>query len=279
VNAGPELTPAAILSRATGPWPTRCAGFAPAPGGGYIAAPGITAVSRQVDKRIGSRGDDAVTVNLACEVLGLAQVNCVPVHRFCGPGGLLAGIDLLRPASLPDRLTTLVRDDGGSVPVFYLDPVAEATEGLLGRFPFQPGEHTMCAQFHRPIEGPAVAGAVLAIGIPEDRRGDAAVFMASIIADRKASAADLPARRLGTVDLADRAERAAWSVLAVGADGGRRYREIYAGAAAVPVLPGWQGTGLVAVPCLRLAAAAVPVPPEKMLEMTLDEWQAKYRYS
>ena len=45
----------------------------------------------------------------------------------------------------------------------------------------------------------------------------------------------------------------------------------------MPVLPGSKGAGLVAVPYLRLAVAAVPVPAEMMLEMPLPEWLALYR--
>ena len=61
--------------------------------------------------------------------------------------------------------------------------------------------------------------------------------MESIINGQKASAADLPGRPLGTADLADRAVRAARPGRAVGGHGDRRYREIHAGAAAVPMLP------------------------------------------
>jgi len=277
VTAGPDLTPAAILSRAIGPWPTRCAGYPPTSVGGYVAAPMLIAVTRPIDTRLSADGDDAVTVNLARETVGLAEVNATPAPRWCGPSGLLTGVDLLRPPSPPDRLTTLVGDSGASVPVFYLDPVIAAAGALLGTFPVFPGEHTPCMQFHGLVEGPAVVGAVLAIGIPEDRRGEAAVFMETVITDRKPSAAALPAGPLGTSDLADRAEQAAWSVLVVGVQGGRRYREIYVGAAAVPVLPGWKGTGMVAVPYLRLPVAAVPVPAEMMLEMPLPEWLALVR--
>jgi hypothetical protein len=237
----------------------------------------IIAVTRPIDKRLSADGDDAVTVNLAREAVGLAEVNSTPSPRWCGPFGLLTGVDLLRPPSQPDRLTTLVGDSGGSVPVFYLDPVIAAARALLGTFPVFPGEHAPCMQVHGLAEGPAVVGAVLAIGIPEDRRGEAAVFMEAIITDRKPSAAALPAGPLDTSDLADRAEQAAWSVMAVGGQGGRRYREIYVGAAAVPVLPEWKGTGMVAVPYLRLAEAAVPVPAEMMLEMPLPEWLALFR--
>ena len=242
-----------------------------------MAAPMIVAVTRPIDKRLSADGDDAVTVTLAREAVGLAQVNGTSAPRWCGPAGLVTGVDLLRPPSPPERLTTLIGDSGGSVPVFYLDPVIAAAGALLGTFPVFPGEHTPCMQFHRPVEGPAVVGAVLAIGIPEDRRGEAALFMEAIITDRKPLAAELPPGPLDTSDLADRAEQAAWSVLVVGGQGGRRYREIYAGAAAVPVLPGWKGTGMVAVPYLRLAVAAVPVPAEMMLEMPLPEWLARFR--
>ena len=277
VSAGPDLTPAVVLSRAIGPWPTRCAGYTPTSVGGYVAAPMLIAVTRPVDKRLSPDGDDAVTVSLAREAVGLAEVNGTPAPRWCGPSGLLTGVDLLRPPSPPERLTTLVGDSGDSVPVFYLDPVIAAAGALLGTFPVFPGEHTPCAQSHRTVEGPAVVGAALAIGIPEDRRSEAAVFMETIITDRKPSAAHLPSGPLDTSDLADMAEQAAWSVLVVGGHGGRRYREIYAGAAAVPVLPGWKGTGMVAVPYLQLAMDAVPVPAEMMLEMPLPEWLALLR--
>ena len=39
VLAGPDLTPAAILSRAVGPWPFHCAGYPLDPAGGVLRRP------------------------------------------------------------------------------------------------------------------------------------------------------------------------------------------------------------------------------------------------
>ena len=59
-------------------------------------------------------------------------------------------------------------DSGGSVPVWHLDPVTDAGTALLTAFPSFPGAHCPCAIRHHDqgVDGPAVAGAVLAIGIP-----------------------------------------------------------------------------------------------------------------
>lgn len=275
VRPGPDLAQAAILVRATGPFPNHCAGYPLAPGGGYLAAPAIAAVSRPIDNTLSPGLDDTVTMDLAQEAAGIGQVNSMPVHSWCSAAGLLAGVDLLRPARPPGRLTTLIQAGGSAVPVWFLDPITDATAALLTRFPPFPGTHTPCAQFHLCVEGPAVAGAALAVGIPEDRAVGAVLFMEQIITDRKASAADLPPGPLGTADLADAAEQAARSILAIGQHAGRRYREIYAGAVAVPVLPGWKGTGMVAIPYLLLAGGAVSAPPDAMLEMTLPQWLAR----
>jgi len=234
-------------------------------------------VCRPVDRELGPDLDDTVTMDLAQERAGIGQINSMPVHSWCSPAGLLAGVDMLRPAAPPGRFATLPGDGGNSVPVWFLDPVTDATAALLARFPVFPGTHTPCAQFHRCVEGPAIAGAALAVGIPEDRETSAVLFMEQIITTRLAPGAGLPPGPLDTADLADAAFQAARSILAIGQHAGRRYREIYAGATGVPVPPGWKGTGMVAIPYLLPAAGAVPAAPGAMLEMTLPQWLAQLR--
>jgi hypothetical protein len=83
VLAGPDLTPASILSRAVGPRPLHCAGYPLDPAGGYIAAPRLVAVARQADSRLHPGEDDVVTFDLAEETAGVRQINCMDVHSFC----------------------------------------------------------------------------------------------------------------------------------------------------------------------------------------------------
>lgn len=281
ITTAPSLAPADILARAISPWPRHCAGYPLDPEGGYVAAPRVVAVAKPIDGRLHPDDDDIVTFDLAEERAKIGQINCMPVHSFRSAAGLLCGVDLLPSAEPRRRLATLTPDNGGSVPVWRMDPVTDAGTALLTAFRPFPGTHCPCAVVHHKegVEGPAVVGAVLAIGIPEepldpDDPPDATLFMEGLITRRLTSAADLPPGPLGLAELKERATQSAWSILAIGEHAGRRYREIYVGAAAVPVPPGSKGAGLVAIPYLRIPASALPTPPAALLDMTLPEWQA-----
>jgi hypothetical protein len=63
-------------------------------------------------------------------------------------------------------------------------PVQEASAAVLGVYGPRPGAFMPCALVYETLPGPAVVGAALAIGIPEDRSRHACLFMEEAIADR-----------------------------------------------------------------------------------------------
>jgi len=213
---------------------------------------------------------------------GFSGINAKKVSSFCGPDdGLLLGVDLLPPEWLDGYYTgSLERSDGATVPIYTLTPVLEASAALLGAYKPRAGAFMQCALVYETLPGPAVVGAALAIGFPEDRARHACLFMEEAIADRVGWRPQwLPRRWQGPwpgsgeitpFHLRHVINMMARSILAQGDQAGVPYARIYAGAVARRVPRGYHGTGLVGIPYVQLPR---DVDQEKLLVMPPASWR------
>jgi hypothetical protein len=267
------LTRAEVIRRAISPYPSHHVGYPLH--GGYIAAP---VVITDVQPASEDEALDAIYGFDACEALaGIGLVNLFTISSFCGPDdGLVAGIDILAPQEAGQfRAGFAGRHDGQRIPVYAMDQTLEAAAALLHSRAFRDGSFLPCAMKQARIDGPAVVGAVLAVGVPEDPRR-ARLFMEAPFA-YACRARDLPGRQMtSSVFLRERLMRAAASVTRIGRQRGVLYREAWVGGTAVPVTEGMIGTSLAAVPYFQPARETVPEDPADLLTMTFPQWRSRF---
>lgn len=265
--------PADVIRRAVSPYYGHHIGYPLR--GGYIAAPVVVA-----DVQLASTDEElgAIYGFDACEALsGIGLVNLFVISSFCGPDdGLVAGIDFLAPQDPEQfRVGVVARHDGERIPVYTMDDALEASAALLHSRAFRDGSFLPCAMKQARIAGPAVVGAVLAVGVPEDPHR-ARLFMEAPFSYR-CRAQDLPGRQMtSSVFLRERMMRAAASVTRIGRQRGVLYRETWVGGVAVPVTDGYVGTSLAAVPYVQLARQVVPEDPADLLAMTYPQWRSRF---
>lgn len=273
VIAAPAGMTAGVIRRAVSPYAGHHVGYPLS--GGYIAAPVIVT---DVQPASHDEALDAIYGFDACEALaGIGLVNLFTISSFCGPDdGLVAGIDLLAPAD-PGRFRIgfTGRHDGHRIPVYSMEETLEAAGALLHSRAFRDGSFLPCAMKQARIAGPAVAGAVLAVGVPEDPRR-ARLFMEAPFA-YPCPTPDLPGRQVtSSAFLRERLMRVAASVARIGRQRDVLYRAAWVGGAAVPVAEDMIGTSLAAVPYFQLARETVPEDPADLLTMTYPQWRVRF---
>ena len=300
-TGGPD--PATIIAQAISPYPDHHDGYRLS--GGYVAVPFVVAAERPTAPEL-TRGLSAILgFDLAEVQAGIGMVNAWTVSSFCSPDdGLIAGIDLLTSGSPGDFYTFSVPGCGGqTIPVHAMYPTLDASAALRHRWEIRDGAFVPFAMKHVTAEGPAVLTAALGIGIPAGP-GQARLFMEDPGAeapaayyDRLAAAASrpLPGASNGTGGrpsppadpdaLPDqvspwykhaRLKAAAQSVAEVGAQRGRPFAKILAGADFTVVPEGHVGCSMAAVAYIKLAQSCVPAGgPAQLIGMSLDQWLAE----
>jgi len=267
------VMPADVIRRAVSPHPGHHVGYPLH--GGYIAAPVVIA---DVQPASPDEALDAIYGFDACEALaGIGLVNLFTISSFCGPDdGLVAGIDILAPGDAARfRLGFADRHDGQRIPAYAMDEALDASAALLHSRAFRDGSFLPCAMKQARIAGPAVAGAVLAVGVPQDPRR-ARLFMEAPFAF-PCRVRDLPGRQMTrSAFLRERLMRVAASVTRIGRQRGVLYREAWAGGIAVPVPEGMIGTSLAAVPYFQPAGEIMPEDPADLLTMTYAQWRSRF---
>ena len=198
----------------------------------------------------------------------LGQLNAITVSSFCGPHGLIWGLDVCAPAAGHRSLGAVARG-AQRAEVFDLAGLTAAFAGLVGtvedkRFPFLPGSHVPAAMKSRTTTEPGVIYAGLGLGIPEDRTRSACLLMEDVGFLPGSDDADAPRERA--------TECLAQAVLEVGVNQRVRYERVFAGVAAAVVGPGETGCALVMAPYFLLARDAVP-ERGALGEMTLEAWE------
>jgi histidine decarboxylase len=270
------VTRADAVRGAVGPWDRFCSalGHPGASGGGSVAV--ITLASGVVPIKFRSRILNEILAFDMAEFLGhLRQVNTIVVSSFAGPECTLWGYDAARHEALDEQaaVLTVERHDGKMIPVRPLQPLLAAGDALLGAYPLFAGTVTPCALRTITAPGPCVVSAALGVGIAEHRGRDADLFMEDARVQRRRC-------RPG----AGRADREwAWelaaSIVAVGAQQGVLYKEIFAGATSAQVPAGSFGGAVAGIPYCLLPRAAVPDDPAALLDpvtWSQARWRAQH---
>ncbi|MFO0608156.1 MAG: histidine decarboxylase, pyruvoyl type [Polyangiales bacterium] len=202
----------------------------------------------------------------------LGQLNAITVSSFCGPHGLIWGLDVCAPAAGHRRLGATSRG-AQRAEVFDLAGLTAAFAALVGtvedkRFPFLPGSHLPAAMKSRTAAGPGVVYAGLGLGVPDDRARNACLLMEDVGFMPGEEDPDAPRERA--------MECLVQSVLEVGANQRVRYGRVFVGVASARVAPGETGCALVMAPYFLVARDAAP-ERAPLAELTLERWEDECR--
>jgi histidine decarboxylase len=202
----------------------------------------------------------------------LGQVNAIQVSSFCGPKGVIWGLDLCK---VPMRANPwgISADEvqQAGLDIWDMEPLVAAYARLTGsvqqaRFPFMPGAHIPIAMKSITREGPGALYVAHGCGIPEDRSQNACVLMEDI-----GLLPEADQNRQQT--LRDILLKLCQSVLAIGVNQGVRYRSLLIGIDSIDIGSGEVGCALAASPYFTLAQAACP-KGVNMEQISLAEWEA-----
>lgn len=217
----------------------------------------------------GSKNLDSINAFDLAEVsqANIGQTNMIKVSSFCGPKGLIWGLDL----AIAQKEEDACPPQFGDMKIFELAPLEEAFKKLTGtveapRFPFLPGSHVPCAFKNISAQGEKIIYSALAIGIPENRRTQACLLMEDI--------GEVP---LGNYDIIKFNKnirlKLIKSILEIGKNQKIRYKEVFLGIKELYVGKDEVGCALVASPYLLLAQNAIP-QNKNILKLSLEEWEA-----
>jgi histidine decarboxylase len=264
-----------------------CAGYGNADnqGSGYILAINLNIGKSQIQFRHpGSDMLDKINAFDMAEAVGayIGQINMITVSSFCGPQGMIWGLDIARHPDLEnlDKLhITDVKDwkKNTSVPVFSAEPLVKSAMALFGqvheqRFPLLPGSHVPCATKNITQKGPVHLYCAIGIGIPEDRSRSACLFMEDI----GELTMSLTNKEFLETYKQTVLSQLAKSVVAIGSNQRVRYKEIYVAMGEVAVDGGEMGCALIAAPYFCLAKRALPAGlhgVEDLRTVSLSAWE------
>ncbi len=294
------------LSHCAGPYGQHCAGWFGPAHHPYLAAPVLAIGVSRVSAAVGgvSTADEIRSFD-AAEVAEayLGQTNAIAVSSFCGPHGLIWGLDLVPAAGLnrqhplapplmpsagqrsggqshccgvlpqksgqsPSSLS--VSSDARQVAVLDLDPLLQASRSLFGtvdgrRFPLWPGSHVPTALRTFCDKGPAHLFSAIAIGVPADRRRDARCFVEDV--------GTLPSDGNDDQRRAAALQRLVSTVLRVAEQQRIVLESVYCGVRDRVLARGEFGCALAAIPYFLLAKHAVPgADPASLADCSLLDW-------
>ncbi len=273
-----------IVKGAIGPFSVYSDGYGNpgATGLGYIAV--VTLHTGQAPKELtvsGQHGqglDGTVAFDRA-EARGayIGQINLIVASSFAGLNGAIWGYDVAKAVDVSrDEKMKLfdVSLSQRTVPVYSAEPLLDAGTRLFGtrenrKFPLLPGAHVIAAHKEISAPGPARLWCGVAIGVAAERSSEANVIM-ELCGEYKHTASGLPEEQYFRMVR----EKLAMSVLRVGENQQANYSKIFVGTARETVRPGFVGYAMITVPYIVLAREAVPPGgPEKLLEMTIFQWE------
>ncbi len=274
------LTLEEVVNGAVGPFDAYCDGYGnPGTSGlGYISVLKLETGKVRMDMDEVLEG--IVSYDRA-EATGtyVGQINMIAASSFNGINGAVWGYHLSKAESIADGtlkpLFMKKRSDGKEIPVYSVEPLLDAGERLFGtnenrRFPPLPGGHVICAVKSHNVRGPNSVWCAIALAIAEDRQRDSNLFIEdcgdSIPAETEESR---------VVYLEHLLENIAISIIRCGDDSNVKYKEIFVGYKTEWIPEGYVGCALTCAPYVVLAKNAVPSPgpADRMLSMTLSEWE------
>lgn len=270
-----------VVKGAIGPFNKYCDGYGnPGSSGlGYICAMALNIgiVKQDMDKVL-----EGIVAYDRAETQGEAyfgQINMIAASSFCGLNGALWGYDLAKNEDIASNkvkpLFEVQRHDGKKIPVYSADPLLDSAARLFGsnnqrRFPLLPGAQVICATKEYVATGPKHIWSAIAISIAENRTKDSCLF----VEDAGEIAVENPD---GLEKFGDELRRKiAKCAIRCGKDNNALYKEIWISYRIKWIPEGQVGCALVAAPYLVLAKDALPDnDPQKLLNMTISEWETK----
>jgi len=269
-----------VVNGAVGPFDLYCDGYGnPGSSGlGYISV--LKLQTGKVRMDMDTVLEEIVSYDRA-ETLGtyVGQINMITASSFNGLNGVVWGYHVAKENSIAQGtlkpLFMKKRSDGVEIPVYSVEPLLEAGERLFGtnnarRFPILPGAHVKCAVKSHTVKGPTSIWSAIALAIAEDREKDSNLFIED--AGDSIPAESEQARKAYLDRLM---ENIAESVIRCGDDSHVQYKAIFVGYKTEWIPEGYVGCALTVAPYVVLAKEAIPPgeTPEKLLEMTLSEWE------
>lgn len=267
-----SYNPEVVVSGAIGPHADFCGGTAGpgASGTGYVTglklAVGLTATAGL------DEGTCRIVSGDRCRVAGayIGQTNLLIATSYSGLDGVIWGLDVAASptvsADLQRPLFTVEGQSRGSIAVYPVQPLLEATRALVGtrdsrmgtpehrRFPPLPGVHLVAAYKSGAGFGPAWVWSIIAIGILEKGEQGSNLFNEDGGLYGGASTAEHEVEAFLEASL----RTVARSILECGLNHGVRYERIYAGAKAVYIPEAYYGCAIACGPYFTLAQRAVP---------------------
>ncbi len=269
-----------ILKEAISPFDYYCDGFGSpgASGKGYIN--GVVLGTGKVPITLSHSGSEILDSILAFDKAEvgsayIGQINMIGVSSFCGLSGLLWGYDLVKGPGLqtPHPLCNKkIQNKNFIVNVYSASSLINACALLFGtvkqkRFPLLPGAHVPCAGRYLTFTGPKNIYAAIGIGIAQNRRLAANVFMEDL-GDLPVNLSDEEAKKEKIRILTNVAK----SIISIGENQEVRYSEIYLEISSLQIKENEIGCAMVAVPYFTLAKKALT---ENLTETCITEWEAK----
>jgi histidine decarboxylase len=269
-----------IVNGAVGPFDFYCDGYGnPGSSGlGYVSV--LKLQTGKVRMDMDTVLEEIVSYDRA-ETLGtyVGQINMITASSFNGLNGVVWGYHVAKEDSIADGtlkpLFMKKRSDGVEIPVYPVEPLLDAGERLFGtnnarRFPILPGAQVKCAVKSHTVKGPTSIWSAIALAIAEDREKDSNLFIED--AGDSIPAESEQARKAYLNRLM---ENIAESVIRCGDDSNVKYKAIFVGYKTEWIPEGYVGCALTVAPYVVLAKEAIPPgeTPEKLLEMTLSEWE------
>jgi len=269
-----------VVNGAVGPFDHYCDGYGnPGSSGlGYVSV--LKLQTGKVRMDMDTVLEEIVSYDRA-ETLGtyVGQINMITASSFNGLNGVVWGYHVAQEDSIADGtlkpLFMKKRSDGVAIPVYPVEPLLDAGERLFGtnnarRFPILPGAQVKCAVKSHTVKGPTSIWSAIALAIAEDRYKDSNLFIED--AGDSIPAESEQARKAYLDRLI---ENIAESVIRCGDDSNVKYKAIFVGYKTEWIPEGYVGCALTVAPYVVLAKEAIPhgENPDKLLEMTLSEWE------
>ena len=247
-----------------------------ASGNGYISTLKLSVGKVKVDNL------DEVTEGIVaydrCEANDayVGAINMLTASSFCGLNGATWGVDLAIADNLRDNVLFHQKlPQGGSIPVYNVHPLLDATQRLFGsatqqRFNPMPGAHVVCANKSITQKGPVWVWSVIALTFLKDRSSGSNLF----IEDANTCPGDWDYEQVYEF-MMNTLKKVTNSVVLCGQDQGLDYKETFAGFKFLYVPENYVGSALTCGPYVTLAQDAIPEGKQAsdLMNMSIGDWE------
>jgi len=179
------------LKASLSPYMDYCEGYGNSGSSGNSYILGLTLGVGITDKQFfhpGSNTLDEINAFDKAEVDGayIGQLNMSNVSSFCGPQGMILGVDLFPSKDLfKNEVLQPVTYNSHTIHIYSANPIIEATQALFGtvykrKFILKPGAHVPFACKAKYVYGKHNIYSAIGIGIPSNRDENACLLMEDV---------------------------------------------------------------------------------------------------